>query len=71
MVVSSFVKAKNKLSDDMKTYLYSNNVKDNTIISLLHIGAHNYISSLSIEQAIAISIIIGEMLEISHGVNSR
>ena len=66
-----FVKAKNKLSDDMKTYLYSNNVKDNTIISLLHIGAHNYISSLSIEQAIAISIIIGEMLEISHGVNSR
>ena len=60
--------AKKKFSPDIKTTLFSNGVENpNKLIALLNTGAHNYSASLNIEQAKAMSIIIGEMLLLSHG----
>ncbi len=65
-IKSNFVSAKTKLNKDQKTTIDSNNVKEGNLASLLHIGAHNYSTSSNLEQTIAISIIIGEMLKITH-----
>ncbi len=62
-----FAAAKKNLDQDIKTTLSSNNVNEKTIVQLLHTGAHNYQSSNNTEQTIAMSIIIGEILTISHG----
>jgi hypothetical protein len=62
-----FTDAKANLSPDSKTTLYSKNVKEETLLNLLHIGAHNYTAANDLEQTIAMSIIIGKILEISHG----
>lgn len=59
--------AKKQLSKDEKTTLSSQNVDRNTIERLLHIGAHNYSAASNIEQTMAISLILGKMLEKSHG----
>lgn len=59
--------AKKKLSQDIATLLSSQNVKEDTLPQLLHTGAHNYISSTSQDQALCISIILGAMLQESHG----
>lgn len=61
-----FQTAKSNLDQDTKTFLAGQNVTDTSIVQLLHTGAHNYSSSANIEQTIALSIIIGKMLEISH-----
>ncbi|MBK6966852.1 MAG: hypothetical protein IPH20_23860 [Bacteroidales bacterium] len=55
------------LDKDIKTSLSNHNVNENSIVQLLHTGAHNYQSSSNIEQTIAMSIIIGSILTISHG----
>lgn len=65
-VQSNFSNAKSKLSQDKKTTLNNHNVTESSLISLLHTGAHNYSSSSNTEQTIAISLIIGEMLKITH-----
>lgn len=46
---------------------YSNHyLKDDTMLQLLHTGAHNYKTTPNVEQTIAISIILGAMLMITH-----
>lgn len=68
-VETYFEDAKRKLSQDMKTYLHENNVTEKTLTGLLNIGAHNYEAALSVDKAISMSVIIGEMLDLSHGVD--
>ena len=62
-----FETAKKNLDKDIKTTLSNHNVNENSIIQLLHSGAHNYQSSNNIDKTIAMSIIIGSILTISHG----
>ncbi|HMG82089.1 MAG TPA: hypothetical protein VK559_03560 [Ferruginibacter sp.] len=62
-----FSNAKKNLEQDTKTTLANQNVSEGSIIQLLHTGAHNYQSASNIDQTIAISIIIGEILKLSHG----
>lgn len=62
-----FKTAKSKLDTDTKTTLSTQNVSESNIEQLLHIGAHNYTAANNLEQTIAVSIILGKILEISHG----
>ena len=62
-----FVNAKRTLSQDIKTTLSTQNVNEDTIVQLLHTGAHNYQTSNNLEQTIALSIIIGSILTITYG----
>jgi len=62
-----FSKAKKSLDNDTLTTLSNYNVTENSLRQLLHTGAHCYRSSSNIEQTIAISIIIGEMITLTHG----
>ncbi len=64
---SHFKKAKENLNTDTKTTLSTQNVTESTIEQLLHIGAHNYSAANNLEQTIAVSIILGQILGISHG----
>ncbi|HDH51569.1 MAG TPA: hypothetical protein ENH04_09215 [Nitrospirae bacterium] len=66
-IKNNFQKAKTKLSQDVKTTLANQNVREESTIQLLHTGAHNYNSSSNMEQTIALSIVIGSMLTITHG----
>lgn len=70
-VKPKFAAAKAKLSADEKTLLSSNNVTEESIVMLLHIGAHNYSASANIDQTIAMSIIIGEILQQWCGKNKQ
>lgn len=62
-----FEQAKSKLSKDQKTTLSTYSVNSKSIVQLLHTGAHSYSSSADYKQAVALSIIIGEILKLSHG----
>lgn len=62
-----FAEAKSNLNQDVKTSLSNHNINENSIIQLLHTGAHSYQSSNNIEQTIALSIIVGSIITISHG----
>lgn len=62
-----FEDAKKNLDQDTKTTLANQNVTNDSLTQLLHTGAHNYHSSSNLEQTIAMSIIIGAILEITHG----
>ena len=64
---NNFDQAKAKLSQDEKKTLYAQSVKRNNIVGLLHIGAHGGISANNIEQTVAISLVIGKILQITHG----
>lgn len=66
-ISSFFSPAKSKLDQNAKTFLSSQNVTSTSILQLLNTGAHSYISSSNEDQALAMSIIIGEMLILSHG----
>ena len=59
--------AKKKLDQNTKTYIASYNVSNETLTQLLHTGAHNYLSSKSVDQAKSISILLGAILKESHG----
>lgn len=63
----NFAKAKETLNQDIKTTLATQNVNEDSIVQLLHTGAHNYKSSNNVEQTIALSIIIGSIITITHG----
>lgn len=63
----NFDEAKKGLNQDIKTLLSNQNVKKESIVQLLHTGAHNYQSTSNMEQTLAISIIIGEILTLTHG----
>ena len=62
-----FENAKLNLSQDEKTTLFSHNVSEKTLTQLLHIGAHKYGASKNLEQSLAMSLLIGKILEQSHG----
>ena len=62
-----FKDAKRALDQDKKTMLANQNVTEASIIQLLHTGAHNYSASSNMEQTLALSLIIGEVLVASHG----
>lgn len=64
---NNFSEAKKTLSQNEKTTLSTQNIRQESIIQLLHVGAHNYDSSSNTEQTIAISIIIGAILTLTHG----
>jgi len=64
---TDFKTAKSKLDNDTKTTLSTQNVSETSIEQLLHIGAHNYTAANNLEQTIAVSIILGKILEITHG----
>lgn len=62
-----FDDAKEAMSKDEKTTLSTQSIGgEKDIIILLHIGAHDYTASKNLAQTLAISIIIGAMLELSH-----
>lgn len=63
----NFPKAKKTFDQDVKTTLSNQNVTEKSIIQLLHTGAHSYESSSNIEQTIALSIVIGAIITITHG----
>lgn len=65
-----FTKAKRALSKDHKTALSTHSITEKKLCELLHIGAHNYSSASNMEQTVAMSLIIGQMLKISHGKKS-
>lgn len=62
-----FGQAKSTLDKDVKTTLANQNVKEESLVQLLHTGAHNYESSSNMEQTIAMSIIIGAIITLTHG----
>lgn len=59
--------AKSQLNQDLKTTLANQNVRPESLVQLLHTGAHNYQSSANMDQTIAMSILIGAILNITHG----
>ena len=66
-----FDKAKRGLDADIKTTLSNHNVKKNSIVQLLHTGAHNYQAAANLEQTIAVSVILGSILTITHGQDTN
>lgn len=66
-VMQYFDEAKKQLDQNQKTLLASQNVTKDSLTQLLQTGAHGYRSSQNYEQTLAISIILGAMLTISHG----
>ena len=66
-VNKNFTEAKKSLTKDQKTTLANNSIKDaKHLIQLLQSGAHNYANSANFEQTVAMSIMIGAMLDITH-----
>lgn len=61
-----FKAAKGTLDQDKKTTLANHNVEESSIVQLLQTGAHTYTSSSNMEQTIAISILLGAILTVSH-----
>jgi hypothetical protein len=66
-VKPAFPAAKAGLSQDAKTTLSNHNVTESSIMQLLHTGAHNYSASSNIEQTLAVSLVLGAILNKSHG----
>jgi len=63
----NFDNAKKQLTQDQKTTLSNNSISGaKSLIQLLQSGAHNYMNSANFEQTVAMSIIIGAMLNITH-----
>ncbi|MFA6815763.1 MAG: hypothetical protein WCS73_05660 [Lentisphaeria bacterium] len=67
---NNFTEAKNKLDQDTKATLSASNITKESIVSLLHIGAHNYTAAKNFDQTMALSIIIGEILTLTFGKDS-
>lgn len=67
LVKNNFEKAKGTLDKDEKTTLSTQSVRKENLLQLLHVGAHNYQASNNIAQTLAVSIIIGAILTITHG----
>lgn len=63
----NFDEAKKTLDQDIKTTLSGQNVSKETIMQLLHTGAHNYQSTSNVEQTIAVSIAVGAILAVTYG----
>ena len=70
-IKNHFTKAKQQLNQDVKTTLSNQNVNETSIVQLLQNSAHTYQTSSNLEQTLAISIILGAMLTLSHGQDSK
>ncbi len=71
-VNSNFAEAKKALTTDQKTTLANNSINNaGSLIQLLQSGAHNYANSANFEQTVAMSIIIGSMLDITHAKHNE
>ena len=71
-IKDNFDLAKKELGDDGKTTLRNHSVDSpSRLIGLLNTGAHDYSASSSIEQTVAMSLIIGEMLKITHSKKTK
>lgn len=66
-LTENFDLAKNSLDQNAKTTLSNQSVDKNSIIKLFQTGAHDYHNSKNEEQALALSIILGGMLKLTHG----
>ncbi len=66
-LVEHFDSAKESLDQNAKTTLSNQSVSKDSIIKLFHTGAHDYYNSKNEEQALALSVILGAMLTLSHG----
>jgi hypothetical protein len=66
-VKDHFDSAKSTLSQDVKTTLAAQNINKESIMQLLHTGAHSYQSASNLEQTLALSIIVGAIVTITHG----
>jgi hypothetical protein len=62
-----FASAKKLLDQNTKTTLANQGIRKETIVQLFQTGAHDYHNSKNEEQAIALSIILGNILSNSHG----
>jgi hypothetical protein len=62
-----FDAAKAQLGKDDKTTLANQSVRKETIEQLLHTGAHNYKAAANLDQTVALSLILGGILTITHG----
>ncbi len=67
-VKARFQDAKALLDKDQKTTLSSQSVSESSIVGLLQMGAHNYTAASNIDQAMAISLVLGRVLTMSHGM---
>ena len=66
-IANYFDEAKSKLNKDQKTTLFTQNVRKNNIVDLLNVGAHPCDAARNIEQTMALSLVIGKILEKTHG----
>lgn len=66
-ITENFDAAKVSLDQNSKTTLSNQGVGKDSVVKLFHTGAHDYHSSKNEEQALALSIILGAMLTITHG----
>lgn len=64
MVENGFDVVKKTLTQQEKTFLSTQSVKRDTIVSLLQTGAHNYEGSYNLQQTIAMSLIVGGLLKL-------
>ncbi len=70
-VQKHFEDAKNRLTHDEQKTLHIQNIHTSKeCIDLLQASAHSYTANNNYEQTIALSLLIGKMLEISHGKKS-
>jgi len=71
-VKHNFETAKSRLTADQKTTLSTQEADTAAkLIKLLQVGAHKYTASANMEQTMAISIIIGTILETTHSKNKK
>ncbi|MDR3706422.1 MAG: hypothetical protein P4L28_11015 [Paludibacteraceae bacterium] len=68
-IAKNFEAAKKNLSQEEKTLLSVINVNEKSLIQLLNTGAHDYAAGKIYEQTIAISLILGAILSITHKKN--
>lgn len=65
-LVDNFDQAKKLLDQNTKTSLANQSVEKCKIVQLFQTGAHDYVNSKNEEQALAMSIILGSILTITH-----
>lgn len=66
-LAENFDVAKKSLDQNANTSLSNQSVSKESIMKLFHTGAHDYHNSKNEEQALALSIILGAILALSHG----
>lgn len=66
-LTENFDQAKKSLDQNTKTLLSNQSVEKGKVVQLFQTGAHDYANSKNEEQAVALSIILGAILRITHG----